>query len=49
MTLRPTAYEMVLTSFLGDPDDHPALLAALQSWPRQLYDAQHVAGLLMQR
>lgn len=49
VTLRPMAYEMALSSFLPDPQDHVKLLTALQAWPRRLYDAQHLIDMLLQR
>ena len=48
-TLGPTAYRMVLDSFLLAPQDHPRLLALLHEWPTSLYSLPALTEAILQR
>ena len=47
--LGPTAYRMVLDSFLLAPADHPRLLALLHDWPTSLYSLPALTEAILQR
>ncbi|KAI3429426.1 hypothetical protein D9Q98_005520 [Chlorella vulgaris] len=47
--LKPSTYDLVLSSFLLHPSDHELLLQLVQSWPPELYDTSRLQSAILRR